>query len=85
MSRYSKDLKAQVVKEAKETGNATMVARRHQVPVATVYSWLKGPNVDADTANAKVRKLQKELDDQRLENEILKSLLKKTNQAWLKD
>ena len=85
MSKYGSEVKTQVLKEARETGNATMVARRHRIPAATVHSWLKGPNVDVDTANAKVRKLQKELEAKQLETEILKELLKKTNQAWLKE
>ncbi len=85
MSKYSQELREQVMKEAKQTGNATMVARRHQIPAATVHSWLQGPKVDVESANAKSRKLQKELEESRLENDILKELLKKTNQAWLKE
>jgi transposase len=85
MSKYSVEMRAQVVKEAKETGNATMVARRHQVPPATVFSWLRGKDLDARTASAENRKLRKELEEKQLENEILKDLLKKTNQAWLSD
>jgi len=85
MSKYSAELKAQVVKEAKETGNATMVARRHQVPAATVYSWIRGRDLKANTANVENRKLRKALEEKELENEILKELLKKTNQAWLTD
>ena len=83
MSKYSEELRGQVVKEARETGNATMVARRHQVPPATVYSWLRGKDMDARTAGAENRKLRKEREEKQLENEILKELLKKTNQAWL--
>ena len=85
MSKYSEDLKAQVIKESTETGNATMVARRHQVPAGTVYSWIRGKDMKADTANAENRKLRKALEEKQLENEILKELLKKTNQAWLTD
>ena len=85
MSKYSAKLKAQVVKESKETGNATMVARRHQVPTATVYSWIRGKNMPVETANGRVRGLEKKLEEKDLENQILKELLKKTNQAWLSE
>jgi len=85
MSKYSVELKTQVVKEARDTGNATMVARRHGVPAATVYSWIRGKNMPVETANGRVRVLEKKLKEKDLENQILKELLKKTNQAWLRD
>lgn len=84
MSKYSAELKAQVVKEAKETGNATMVARRHQVPPATVYSWIRGKDKSIDTAQEENRTLRRQLEEKELENQILKELLKKTNQVWLR-
>ena len=85
MSKYRDELKAQVVKEAKETGNATMVARRHGIPAATVSSWVRGKNMPVETANGENRRLRKALEEKDLENQILKELLKKTNQVWLSE
>jgi len=38
---YSAEFKEQVLKEANETGNMTLVARNNNVPTTTVYSWMK--------------------------------------------
>ena len=38
---YSDEFKEQVLKEANETGNMTLVARNNNVPTTTVYSWMK--------------------------------------------
>ena len=85
MKRYDPEFKKQLVKEAKETGNTSMVARRHGVTVQTLSAWVrqsKQPSRD-HASQEKVRKLETELEEQKLENEILKELLKKTNVAWL--
>ena len=82
MGRYSEEVKAQVLKEASETGNIAMVARRHQISIPTVYSWKRAKSGKIDSKD-EVRKLRKELEDKNLELEVLKALLKKTNQAWL--
>lgn len=84
-SKYGNDLRAQVIKESKETGNAAMVARRHEVPIATVYSWLRSADKPKNLTKAEVIDLRKKLEEKELENAILKDLLKKTNQAWLKE
>ena len=91
MRRFSPELKKQVITEAKEVGNVAAVARKHGISIPTVHSWIrKSEQIDAkisatNLARAKVKKLEKELAAQRLEVEILKELLKKTNAAWLGD
>lgn len=84
MKRYTSDEKDQVLKEVEETGNAAMVARKHEISLPTVYSWKRAKSGKAESTD-EVRKLRKELKDKSLENEVLKALLKKTNQAWLGD
>ena len=91
MKRFSPELKKQVITEAKEVGNVAAVARKHGISIPTVHSWIrKSEKIDAkisaaNLARAKVKKLERELAAQRLEVEILKELLKKTNAAWLGD
>ena len=84
--RYDKDLKERVLKEVSETGNMSAVARKYELKVQTISSWVSAhKNRDQVGARAENRKLRRELDDALLENRILKELLKKTNQVWLGD
>ena len=91
MRRFSAELKKQVISEAKELGNVAAVARKHGISSPTIHSWIKkSEQIDSKISEqkaekSKLRKLEKELADQKLENEILKDLLKKTNVAWLGD
>jgi transposase-like protein len=38
---YSKEFKAQIVKECMETNNYVIVAQKHDVPPTTVYTWFR--------------------------------------------
>lgn len=84
---YNREFKEKLVKEYEETSNLTEVSKRHSIPITTLRSWVlkkdkkKAPKSDKH----EVEKLQKELAKKSIEIEILKELLKKTNQAWLKD
>jgi transposase-like protein len=61
-----------------------MVARKHSLSVQTVYAWVRqSRDPSGADARSRVRELEKQLNSSRLENEILKELLKKTNLAWL--
>ena len=84
MNRVNGELRAQIMKEARETGNAAMVARRHGVSVTSLYYWLKRDLVKT-SGRGRIQKLERELEKKKMENEILKELLKKTNLAWLGD
>lgn len=86
IKKYSPELKAQVLKEIKETKNMALVARTHNIVYQTVVNWVYGER------KAPIKKREKEkkeyeirLQKLELENQILKELLKKTNQAWLSD
>ena len=38
---YSKEFKAQIIKECVETNNYAVVAKKHDVPATTVYTWFR--------------------------------------------
>ncbi len=83
---YSVEFKEQILKECLETNNYNLVARKHEVPVTTVYTWIrKNKNSSKIRSSKNIKKLEKELEDSKLENKILKELLKKTHQLWLKE
>ena len=83
---YSKEFKEQILQECIETNNYNAVARKHDMPASTVYTWLRKFKNKATSNKEKSHKaLKKELADAQLENKILKELLKKTHQLWLKD
>lgn len=88
MGEYSKEFREQLMKEARETGNAALVARRHGVKVTRLYSWIqqaKGKKESSKGKGKSVHALEQQLAAKERENEILKELLKKTNQVWLGD
>jgi transposase-like protein len=75
---YSKKIKEQIIKECIETNNYNAVARKHGVPSNTVYTWVKrNKNRDNIKKDKDIKSLEKELSEAKLENEILKELLKK--------
>ncbi len=83
---YDKEFKEQILKECRETNKYNVVAKKHNVPVTTVYTWIKRDKTKSKTQAAKGKKaLEKELADAQLEVKVLKELLKKTHQLWLKD
>ena len=86
LKSYSDELKEQVVKECIETNNYGAVSSKHEIPITTIYGWIKRHKNKKKKENSKgVKKAENELKDLRLENEILKELLKKSHQLWLKD
>jgi transposase len=83
VKRYDLEFKSQLIKEASEASNATIVAKKHGVPVGTIHTWMNSnasKKVKEDTKSFK--SLQKKLAEKELENQILKDLLKKTVQVW---
>jgi transposase-like protein len=83
---YDKELKVQVEKECIETNNYAAVSSKHDIPVTTIYGWIKShKNKQKKQSRSNIKELEFELKDVRLENRILKELLKKSHQLWLKD
>lgn len=90
--QYSPEFKQQVVKEAREVGNGSVVARKYDLNQNIVNKWLRkseGGGVghtspplttqDHKQLQAENEKLKKLLGKKELEIEILRDLLKKTN------
>lgn len=81
---YDLEFKTKVIQEYKETGKLTAVARSNGIPVTTLRQWIlsRDPKSSAKKSERnKVDKLEKENQDLKVQVEILKELLKKTNQA----
>jgi len=58
---YSREFKTQILKECMETNQYNVVARKHNVPVTTVYTWIKRDKTISKTQIAKGQKaLEKE-------------------------
>lgn len=86
MKHYSIEFKEQILKEVREVGSVSLISRKHSVPTTTIHTWQKRLKTSELSAKAKDDKdLKKKLFDLELENKILKELLKKTHQAWLKE
>lgn len=92
-NRFSAEFKNQIVKEVEETGNAAVVARKHDLVAGTVTKWVReskntskknnllNKNYDIDAASLEQEndQLKKILGEKDLEIAILRDLLKKTN------
>lgn len=84
--KYDIEFREQILKECRETNNYTAVARKYDLPTTTVFTWVrKDKNKPKIEGQKKNKALEKELSEVKLENEILKELLKKTHQVWLKE
>ncbi|HAE62432.1 MAG TPA: IS3 family transposase [Eubacteriaceae bacterium] len=92
--KYSDEFKQQIVKEAIETGNMSLVARQHEIAKSMVAKWVKqykNPPVQKNNKKKAIDnsyykeletendKLKKLLGEKDLEIAILKDLLKNTN------
>jgi transposase-like protein len=84
---YSHELKVRALKEYDETSSFAEVAKRNNIPVTTLRSWIlkRSGKKTSHEQKRHVERLEKELAYKDIEIQILKDLLKKTNQAWLKD
>jgi len=92
-TRYSIEFKNQIIKEVEETGNATLVARKHDLVAGTVTRWVreakktnKPPTSnkyidekDNKTLSKENDQLKKLLGEKDLEIAILRDLIKKKN------
>lgn len=82
---YSEEFKAQLVKEVEDTGHMSSVAKVHGVSTSTLHGWVgKTRTKEQKGQGESLQSLLKKLEEVELENLVLKELLKKTNQAWLK-
>ena len=83
---YSVEEKERIVAEGKECRSYVAVAKKYEVPITTVYNWVKKLNhKDKTKSGRSMRILEKLLGDKDLEIKVLKELLKKTTLHFLKD
>jgi transposase-like protein len=92
---YTKELKEEILREVKEVGNVSLVARRHGISKSTISTWIKDSKNKDEIKIKPGRKalvegekeLEKELTDVTKENDQLKKLLgeKDLEIAILKD
>lgn len=93
-NRFTAEFKNQIVKEVEEIGNATLVARKHDLVAGTVTRWV-GESKKTNKKNNRLNQncdtdptllehendqLKKLLGEKDLEIAILRDMLKKTNQ-----
>ena len=97
-NRYSDAFKAQVVKEANETGNTAAVARRYELNSNVVRRWIKQDKegqfdgidlsattpLEAKALSSENEQLKMLLGEKDLEIAILRDLIKKRNPHLLK-
>jgi transposase-like protein len=92
---YTPEFKQQIIKEAIETGNCTIVARRYDVNPNVLARWVREyknngsisssvTNPDNRQVEVENEKLKKLLGEKELENQILRDLIKKSNPHLLK-
>ena len=78
VNRHSKELREQVLKEVKETGNVALVGRNRGISYTTIVSWVNSERNAPNRASKRdLKNLESRLKDAELENRILKELLKK--------
>ena len=81
-AKYSDELIELVLKDLDETRDIDLVSSKHNVPKHAIYRFrrtrLKAPEINKDK---QISRLNKELKEKDLENQILRELLKKTYQV----
>ncbi|MFD2672225.1 transposase [Marinicrinis sediminis] len=95
--KYAREFKLQVVKEALETGNTTLVSRRYELSRNMVQRWVresrngKFDDIHTDDFSLDTKELAQENDqlkrllgEKDLEIAILRDLIKKKNPQLLK-
>ncbi len=76
--RYSPEFKAQVVKDAVEVGNASIVARRHGLSVHMVSRWVREQNGSKNPLSLTSIRAQRGTNDPKslsVENDKLKKII----------
>jgi len=81
LRRYTKEEKAEILKEVQNPGTVYLVAKKHGMPATTIQNWIRKGCLGQSNLS-EVRKLKKTISQQKLEIAILKELLKKTHQVF---
>jgi len=85
--KYSPDLKEKVLNEVKESTNISAVAKKHNIPDSTIHTWLSkmDKNQSIDSTKVELRRLRKELLQEKAKVDLLEDLLKKTHHLWVNE
>jgi transposase-like protein len=81
MRKYSDELKEQIIRECQEVGNASVVARRHEISNSTIHSWISAARARGSTKvlprkqNERLQELEKRLRSVSTQNEQLKRIV----------
>ena len=71
MRKFSPELKNKIIQEVKEVGSVASVAKKYEVPVTTVYSWVnksskKSGQSESQIDKKKMRSLEKKVSETRV-------------------
>ncbi|WP_228202040.1 transposase [Clostridium prolinivorans] len=80
---YTKELKEEILREVKEVGNVSLVARKHRISKSTIFTWIKeSENRDEIKVKPGIKtliegekELKNELTEVTKENDQLKRIL----------
>jgi len=79
--QYSVEFIEQVIKEAQETKNVALVARRHELSPSTIHTWLKKKRQKGSVASmpkakeVRYKTMEKQLKEVSTENDRLKRII----------
>lgn len=81
--KYTKEERRQITDEVLAVKNIAEVAKKNNMPIGTIQTWMKNlkKTEQATATSDDYKKLKKLNEELRLENNILKDLLKKTVQV----
>jgi transposase len=91
--QYSDEFKQQILEECRQIGNASLVARRHQISKSTVHGWMRAEGKRGSTEplprdeQKRLKEVEKRLGKLSQENDQLKRLVaeKELELAVLRD
>lgn len=81
LKRYTREEKAEILKEVENLGNVSLTAKKHGIPSPTIHNWIR-KGLSAKTNSSEIRSLRRVISEQELQISILKDLLKKTHQVF---
>ncbi len=79
--QYSAEFKEQVIKEAQETNNVALVARRYEISPSTIHTWIRRKRKTGSVSTlpkakeARYKAMEKQLKEVSTENDRLKRLI----------